>query len=230
MHVNVVYAHPSEDSFTAKVLKAFVRGLEEGGHTVEIRDLYALDFKSDLDTKHYFREMGSNPYERVPWDVEREQRKINKAQGLAFVYPVWWADCPAKLKGWFDRVFTYGYAYFRGGAIPDPSMATTLNIDKAVVLCPAGQTMEQLEKTGIAASMRCIMLNDRLGGPGIKEASMEILAGTTGDDGTVKTMHLQRAYELGRHFDCAGSAQTAPDRERSDNTTCCAESPGVARR
>jgi NAD(P)H dehydrogenase (quinone) len=203
MHVCVVYAHPSDDSFTAKVLRAFLEGLKAGGHTAEVRDLYGMDFTTDLDRRQYYREMGSDPQEPVPWDVEREQQKLDRAQGLAFIYPVWWADCPAKLKGWFDRVFTQGYAYFRGDPKPDPAKGRTLNIEKAIVLCPAGQTLDHLEEQGTAQSMRCIMLNDRLGGSGIKEASMEILAGTHGDDGTVKSMHLTRAHELGRNFSCS---------------------------
>jgi NAD(P)H dehydrogenase (quinone) len=200
MHVCVVYAHPSEHSFTAEVLEAFVDGLKDSNHTVEIRDLYGMNFKTDMDTRQYARETGSDPQDPVPWDVEREQRILGKAQGLAFVYPVWWADCPAKLKGWFDRVFTHGYAYFHGRPKPTGGENNILKIEKAMVLCPAGQTKAQLEKQGIAQSMKCIMLNDRLGGPGIKEASMEILAGTTGDDGTIKNEHLKRARELGKHF------------------------------
>lgn len=199
MHVYVVFAHPSRESFTAKVLRAFVRGLHDGGHTVEIGDLYAMDFKADMDIKQYKREMGADTEAPLPPDVEREQRKIERAQGLAFVYPVWWADCPAKLKGWFDRVFTHGYAYNRDKSSRKP---VKLRIEKAVALCPAGQPIERLEETRVAHGMRYVMLNDRLGGSGIREASMEILAGMGGDDGTNEKLNLERAYETGKTFAC----------------------------
>ena len=29
----------------------------------------------------------------------------------AFIYPVFWTEAPAKLVGWFDRVWSYGLAY-----------------------------------------------------------------------------------------------------------------------
>lgn len=197
MHVYVVYAHPSRESFTAKVLRAFVRGLHDAGHTAEIGDLYAMDFKTDMDIKQYRREMGTDLDAPVPWDVEREQRKINKAQGLAVIYPVWWADCPAKLKGWFDRVFTYGYAYNRDkGKTP-----VKLRLERAIAICPAGHTIEELEQSKVAQGMRYTMLNDRLAGNGIKDASMEILAGMSGDDGTQEKLNLKRAYELGKMFE-----------------------------
>mgnify|MGYP001046626175 CR=1 FL=1 len=36
MQVFIVYAHPSEDSFTKNVLDEFVRGLDEKGHKYTI--------------------------------------------------------------------------------------------------------------------------------------------------------------------------------------------------
>src|SRR5690554_2792521 len=111
MHVFIVYAHPSEESFTHAVLKTFIEGIKKAGHTYEISDLYKMDFKSDMDIQEYERESGYNLLRDVPNDVKNEQEKINRANVLVFIYPVWWSDCPAKLKGWFDRVYTLGYAY-----------------------------------------------------------------------------------------------------------------------
>jgi NAD(P)H dehydrogenase (quinone) len=214
MHVYVVFAHPTRDSFTGKVLNSFLRGLAAGGHTSEIGDLYAIDFRSDLDIGQYRREMGSDRDAPVPHDVEREHRKIARAQALAFIYPVWWSDVPAKLKGWFDRVFAYGYAYARGeGCCSD--VGTKLNIEKAIALCPAGMTVEAMDKKNIAQSMKTIMLNDRLGGAGIKHAEMEILGGMTGDDGENEALNLQRAYDAGLHFAATETAGVGPAGEEA---------------
>ena len=30
---------------------------------------------------------------------------------IVLVFPLWWAGRPAVLKGWFDRIFTQGFAY-----------------------------------------------------------------------------------------------------------------------
>ena len=61
MHIYVIFAHPSKESFTFKVLEAFTRGLEEAGHTIEIGDLYQMNFKSDMDLIEYNRETGLDP-------------------------------------------------------------------------------------------------------------------------------------------------------------------------
>jgi len=197
MHIYVIFAHPSSRSFSRSVLDAFTKGLKDSGHSYEIADLYAMGFQSEMDEAQYFRETSGNPDLPAPRDVEDEQAKINQARGLAFIYPVWWSDCPAKLKGWFDRVWTCGYAYVydeKGGR------RTRMRIDKALVLCSAGHTVEHLEETGIAEGMRRIMLNDRLLGVGVRQAHMEILGGMMPLDDTYRERNLRRAYELGKEF------------------------------
>jgi NAD(P)H dehydrogenase (quinone) len=195
MHVYVLFAHPAEDSFNQAVLDAFTRGLRDAGHSYEIADLYAMDFVSEMDAIEYEREVGLDPEAPLSRDVKREHEKIDRADALAFIYPVWWSDCPAKLKGWFDRVLTYGYAYFYSEA---EERFTKISIEKAVVICSAGHTVEHLEETGIAEAMRRIMLNDRLLGIGVKAARMEILGGMMPKDDTYREANLKKAYEIGK--------------------------------
>lgn len=197
MHVYILLAHPSENSFNKEVLETFVKGLEDAGHTHEIGDLYRMDFESDMDLAQYEREVGLDPQAPVPDDVRAEQEKVNRADALAFIYPVWWSDCPAKLKGWFDKVWSYGYAYFYDD---NEERFTQITIQKALVICSAGHPKEHLEETGIAESMRRIMLNDRLLGIGVREAHMEILGGMMPQDDTYRQDNLAKVYDLGRSF------------------------------
>jgi NAD(P)H dehydrogenase (quinone) len=198
MHVYVLFAHPSHESFTWEVLNAFTEGLADAGHSFEVSDLYEMGFQTDMDLAQYERETGLDPDVPVPADVQLEQDRIDRADALAFVYPVWWSDCPAKLKGWFDRVLAYGYAYFYD---QDGTHAKSkIQIQKALALCPAGHTIEHLEETGIAESMRRVMLNDRLLGVGVKKATMEILGGMVQNDPAVRQGNVKKAYELGRSF------------------------------
>ncbi len=197
MHVYIVFAHPSQDSFNRAVLKTFVQGLKDAAHTHQISDLYRMGFQTDMDPAQYQREVGLDPAAPVPDDVKAEQEKINQADALAFIYPVWWSDCPAKLKGWFDRVWTYGYAYFYD---ENEARYTQINISKAIVICSAGHPVKRLEKTGIAESMRRIMLNDRLLGIGVKNAHMEILGGMMPQDDTYRQANLEKVYQLGKNL------------------------------
>ena len=45
-----------------------------------------------------------------PKDVVEQQKKIAQAQALAIIAPIWFVGFPAILKGWIERVFTYGFA------------------------------------------------------------------------------------------------------------------------
>jgi NAD(P)H dehydrogenase (quinone) len=36
---------------------------------------------------------------------------MDRAGVLILQYPMWWRPSPAILKGWFDRIFTYGEGY-----------------------------------------------------------------------------------------------------------------------
>jgi NAD(P)H dehydrogenase (quinone) len=199
MHIYIIFSHPSKKSFSYAVLESFTKGLADAGHTFEIGDLYEMNFKTDMDLHEYQRETSLDASAPLPEDVRLEQKKIERADALAFVYPVWWSDCPAKLKGWFDRVWTYGYAYFYDEA--GEHSISKIQIEKALVLCPAGHSVEYLEEIGIAESMRRIMLNDRLLGVGIKQAKMEILGGMVANDDAIREKNLERAYQVGRDFE-----------------------------
>ncbi|WP_249999284.1 NAD(P)H-dependent oxidoreductase [Actinoplanes sp. M2I2] len=151
--VHVVYAHPGGRSFTHKVLGTFLDALGASGHTATVSDLYAMGFRSVLTLEEYERESSYAADTPVPADVAAEHDRLDAAEVWAFIYPVWWADCPAVLKGWFDRVWTVGFAY----------KPTVRRARKALVLCTAGYSVEELEASGVHAAMRTTMLTDRIG-------------------------------------------------------------------
>jgi len=194
MHFYIIFAHPSKKSFTFKVFKSFIDGLSKAGHTYELGDLYAMEFKSDMNIEQYERETSFNPIAPVPEDIAIEQKKVQQSDVLVFVYPIWWSDCPAKLKGWFDRVWTYGYAYFYD---KDNQRRSLIRPKKAIILCTAGNTNVDLENTGIAPSMRCIMIKDRLNNVGIGDVRMEIFGGTLNATQEHLKKHLDLAYNIG---------------------------------
>jgi len=197
VNIYILFAHPATESFCREVLKSFIRGLEDAGHTFEVCDLYQMGFGSEMDCAQYAREVGLDPEAPLPADVREQHEKLARANAVVFIYPVWWSDCPAKLKGWFDRVWTYGYAYFYE---KDGARKSLIQPRKALVICSAGHTEEHLEKTGIAGSMRCIMLYDRLNNVGFTDVRMEILGGMMPNDPTFRGKNLERAYRLGRDF------------------------------
>ena len=172
MNILIVYSHPSEKSYTFQVLQQLKSVISKQNWNLEISDLYAMNFQSDMSAEEYDREGFGKTNLPISEDVLTEQEKIEKADCIIFLYPVWWSDCPAKLKGWFDRVYSVGYAY--GQNETSKKMKT---IPLGLVICTAGHPNEFLEEINMAQSMQTIMLDDRLG-KRFENKEMLILGGT----------------------------------------------------
>lgn len=156
MNVLVVYCHPSSNSFTHAVKEAFVKGLLEAGHTCILSDLYAMGFDAVFSEREYLREAFYDESKEVPADILIEQEKIQRSDAIAFIYPNFWTEAPALLTGWFQRVWTYGYAY--GGA------EKMKQLDKALFLVTMGGCLkEEIRKRQVEA-MKTVMLGDRMNG------------------------------------------------------------------
>lgn len=197
MHVLVVFAHPQRASFTGELAEAFCAGVRAAGHTLEFADLYAEGFDPLLDAAQFALETALDPASQRPPDVAAEQDRLARAQGLVFIYPFWWSDVPAILKGWFDRVWSYGYAYAYES---DRSRTTRLGIRKALALCPAGHTDEKLDALGLRLAHHRVMVEDRLLGVGIPDARLELLGGLSGNEPEVRARLLGTASALGLAF------------------------------
>lgn len=154
MKIFVVYCHPFENSFTAEVRKAFLKGAAEAGHSFEVSDLYAMNFDPVFSEAEYEREAFYRTDLSVQPDVLEEQRKINNADVIVFIYPVFWTECPALLTGWFQRVWTYGFAY---GS--DPSMK---QLEKALFLVTMGGSIKDSVRTEQIEAMKTVMIGDRI--------------------------------------------------------------------
>jgi putative NADPH-quinone reductase len=108
MRFLVIYAHPVEDSYQSAIHRCVVAALTKAGHEVDDCDLYAEGFQPVLTRKERidYHDVTINRA-IAPRDVERLQR----CQGLVFVFPTWWYGMPAILKGYFDRVWLPGVAF-----------------------------------------------------------------------------------------------------------------------
>ncbi len=105
MNTLIITAHPSSMGFTHSIAHAYKENAEIEGRDVEILDLYATDLKQDFLRFEKMSDIGKNEI------TQKMQQKIEWAEELVFVFPVWWADAPAILKNWIDCNFTTGFAF-----------------------------------------------------------------------------------------------------------------------
>ncbi len=154
----VVLAHPLPESFAASVANAVVETLRQNGHAVDLLDLYGEDFDPRLSVRE------RRTYFDTPSDtsaVDPVIARLQAADGLILVFPQWWFNFPAILKGFFDRIFAPGVAFHHdqaGGRIR-PALGnikhlyafTTTGSPWWVVKLYMGDPVRRLLKRGIAA-------------------------------------------------------------------------------
>jgi NAD(P)H dehydrogenase (quinone) len=110
MHTLIVVAHPNPKSLSHGVAMHVAEGvsLSNAGNSFEIADLAAEAF----DPRFTATDIAVHLKEAPPAaDVVAEQARLDRADALVLVYPVYWWSMPGLLKGWIDRVFTNGWAY-----------------------------------------------------------------------------------------------------------------------
>jgi NAD(P)H dehydrogenase (quinone) len=123
VNVLLVYAHPEPRSLNGSIRDFTVDRFVRAGHSVEVSDLYAMRWKAGLDADDFPQRDATQPFSpsadsrrafnegTQTADVAAEQDKLRRADLVIFQFPMWWFSMPAIMKGWFERVYAYGFAY-----------------------------------------------------------------------------------------------------------------------
>jgi NAD(P)H dehydrogenase (quinone) len=191
MNWYILLAHPNPGSFNHAVCNALVEGLEQAGASYEVNDLYATGFNPRMagDDFNQFEEGGA-----MPADVLDEQAKVERADCLVLIYPVWWNEAPAILKGWFDRILSKGWAY---DITADGDFRALLKLKKVVILNTADNSMQLLEEAGLNAAARLTKADGTFTFCGVAEVDHRIL-GEVSSDEDGRRRFLDEVRELGK--------------------------------
>lgn len=116
MHSLIVTSHPLHESLTNSVARQIAAGLvaSDPTHTYEIADIATEGFDprfTAVDIAAFNRQASLSD------DVLAEQQRVERADALVLVFPIYWWSMPALLKGWIDRVFSNGWAYDDAGEL-----------------------------------------------------------------------------------------------------------------
>jgi len=103
----IIYAHPNEGSLNNHFKQTVIRCLKETNQEFEVRDLNLIRFDPVLSLE----DMDRQRLGQVSPEVKKEQDFISRADQIIFIYPIWWTGMPAIMKGYIDRVMSYGFAY-----------------------------------------------------------------------------------------------------------------------
>jgi len=127
MNVLIVFNHPYKGSYCSAILNSVQEGLNRANHNV---DLIHLD------------EDGFNPVMKQEDLLAFRNRKVTDPQSIAyinrlekadcvvFIFPIWWELMPALMKGFIDKVIFPGsfYNYTDSGNFMSPLMKNIKHI------------------------------------------------------------------------------------------------------
>lgn len=110
----LVHAHPNPNSFSAKIAESVEDAAQAAGHMVRRITLYSYD-----DSVRSYPPALTKT-ERISYYTEEKQldpvvhahlESLQWCDTVIFVYPTWWMNVPAILKGFFDRTLVPGETF-----------------------------------------------------------------------------------------------------------------------
>lgn len=137
----IIYAHPNENSLNSRLLQTVIESLDKEHHDIQIRDLNKIGFNPVFSMEDMQRQFAG----QISDDIKTEQEYISRADQITFIYPIWWTGMPAIMKGYIDRVFSYGFAYRYDQGV----QKGLLKGKKAVIINTHGKSHEEYERMGM---------------------------------------------------------------------------------
>jgi putative NADPH-quinone reductase len=136
--ITIIYAHPLKEGMNADIRSALTEHLRATKQSYGLIDLYDDGFSPAMtaaERKNFFNCAG----ESADPLVLKYQKMLKETGHLVFMFPLWFYDQPAMLKGFFERVCLPGfaYAYTENGVAP---MLT--HLQKVTVLTTSGAPTE----------------------------------------------------------------------------------------
>jgi len=187
-HVLVVYCHPKGDSLGGRIAANYVAGLRSVGRTYEVADLYRERFDPVFAESDYAQFEGGV----LPQEILDEQARIDRADGIVVISPIWWLSFPAMLKGWFDRVWSNGWAYeFEN----DPE-GSLLHPRPFLFLLTTGGSARTFRDRGYATALDDLIRVGILGWCGVSESAV-LLLHDSGFVAEASEAHVRLARQLG---------------------------------
>ncbi|MGY1550271.1 NAD(P)H-dependent oxidoreductase [Microbacterium sp. A588] len=200
MHLLTIFSHPFRDRYPAAVMDSFHDPFMRAGHTIDVLDLHREQFDPRFTAEDHAHFWGGP----VPPGIEEMHRRVEEADRLAFVFPVYWWSMPALMKGWIERVFTAGWAYQYGRGVEDRGRAPLhglLPSTPTVLIGVGGSKQTTYEKYGYDDAMRTQLDVGIFAYCGINDVESHLIYDVEGDHNAPnREAALVQAHEIGRSF------------------------------
>lgn len=116
MRVLIVFNHPHDGSYCSALLAAALDALDGAGHEIDLihldRDGFDPVMRSkDLRAFALARSDAEAALALLDERVRDYKVRLEQADHLVLIFPIWWEAMPALMKGFIDKVIFPGIAY-----------------------------------------------------------------------------------------------------------------------
>lgn len=116
MKTLIVFNHPYEGSYCNAILESAMNGLQESGQPCDLIHLDKDGFNpvmnaAELKAFAQARTMGAKVLKDLDVQTLDYAARLQQAEHLVLVFPVWWELMPALMKGFIDKLIFPAIAY-----------------------------------------------------------------------------------------------------------------------
>jgi NAD(P)H dehydrogenase (quinone) len=138
-----------------------------------------------------------------PKNILQQQKKVAEADVLVFITQVFWMHFPAIVKGWMERVLTYGFAYKlnENGWKGDPDgRLPLLKIKKAIIIQPTFFNEKVYREKGFKDAITKTIDDWSLKYPGINDVDHIFFHSILSASAETRKKYLEIAYLKGKNL------------------------------
>lgn len=158
--------------------------------------------------KLYIKNKSDNELKKLinsqkPKDVLKQQKKVSEADVLVIITQVFWMHFPALVKGWMERVLTYGFAYRlnEDGWKGDPDgRIPLLKIKRAIIMHPTFFNEKVYREKGFKAAMEKTIDDWSLRYPGVENVDHIYFHSILSVSAETRRKYLEIAYLKGKNL------------------------------
>jgi len=161
--VTIIFSHPWHGSFNKAILDTITTALEKKKKEYQVIDLNKDNFKpvmTEGELALYSKGQHKDPL------VTKYQNMLKKTDEIIFLFPLWWYNTPAILKGFIDKVMLKNFSYTESSA----GLKGKLTHIKSAKVITTGQAPRWYIKYFAGNMIQKTFINATLKGVGIKNA------------------------------------------------------------
>ncbi len=161
--VTIIFSHPWHGSFNKAILDTITTALEKKKKEYQVIDLNKDNFNpvmTEGELALYSKGQHKDPL------VTKYQNMLKKTDEIIFLFPLWWYNTPAILKGFIDKVMLKNFSYTESST----GLKGKLTHIRSAKVITTGQAQRWYVKYFAGNMIQKTFINATLKGVGIKNA------------------------------------------------------------